>query len=410
MNAQSYKLPANWRWAKVGDVLQSIEAGKSPKTQERPATPGEWGVLKVSAVTWGEFRSQENKALLSDFNPKGIPTVRAGDLLISRANTVELVGAVTMAKEDHPNLILSDKTLRLNPDLDVSDPAYLLHWLRTKDARQHLESHATGTSGSMRNISQENIRSTPIPLPPIAEQRRIAAILDRADAVRRKRQEAIALTEELLRSAFLEMFGDPVRNPIGWQTVEMGDIINGKPNNGIFRKNDEYIGSIPVVWVRELFHGHTIDCSVSRTLNPTEKELRNYGLKKGDILFCRSSLKLEGVGYNNVFDGEDNSALFECHAIRVTPDQSKVNSIFLNYLLRQPGPRNRLIARANTVTMSTIGQDEIRKIVFPLPPKTLQDEFESLLRHVVVTQTKLINSNNDELFKSLLQKAFRGEL
>jgi type I restriction enzyme, S subunit len=142
-----------------------------------------------------------------------------------------LVGAVAIAKEDHPNLILSDKTLRLNLKLDLKDPVYLMYWLRTKDARQHLESHATGTSGSMRNISQENIRSTPIPLPSIAEQRRIAAILDRADAVRRKRQEAIALTEELLRSAFLEMFGDPITNPKKWKKVSLAnavDLINGR--------------------------------------------------------------------------------------------------------------------------------------------------------------------------------------
>jgi len=286
MNARSYNLPADWKWTKVDNVLRSIEAGKSPKTQERPAIPGEWGVLKVSAVTWGKFRSQENKALFPDFDPKGIPTVQAGDLLISRANTVELVGAVTIAKEDHPNLILSDKTLRLNPDLNLSNPVYLLHWLRTKDARQHLESHATGTSGSMRNISQENIRSTPIPLPPIAEQRRIAAILYRADAVRRKRQEAIALTEELLRSAFMEMFGEPVTNSKGWKTLPLIELIDSKRpiTYGILKPGPYIPSGIPYVRVVEMKNG-TVDIpSVQRTTPEIANQYTRSKLRSGDLL------------------------------------------------------------------------------------------------------------------------------
>ena len=130
------------------------------------------------------------------------------------------------------------------------------------------------------------------------------------------------------------------------------------------------------------------------------------------LRFIQNDVRLpcEGIGFNNVFDGMDFSALFECHIIRVSLNQRKVNSIFLNYLLRFPGLRKQIIAKANTVTMSTIGQSEIKKIEFYLPPKELQDKFEIFLRKIATNRTKLENKESENLFNSLLQRAFRGEL
>ncbi|MDB9406734.1 restriction endonuclease subunit S [Microcystis aeruginosa CS-1036] len=291
-------------------------------------------------------------------------------------------------------------------DKEHLDINYLRLWLTSIKATLEFQ----GRGVTQQNISKSIVEKLEIPLPPLEEQRRIAAILDKADGVRRKRKEAIRLTEELLRSTFLEMFGDPVTNPKGWEIVKLGSLVVGQLNNGIFKKNHEYGGDTPVVWVKELFSGYTIDCSESRTLTPTDEEVKKFGLTKGDILFCRSSLNREGIGFNNVFDGMDFSALFECHIIRVSLNQRKVNSIFLNYLLRFPGLRKQIIAKANTVTMSTIGQSEIKKIEFYLPPKELQDKFEIFLRKIATNRTKLENKESENLFNSLLQRAFRGEL
>jgi type I restriction enzyme S subunit len=288
------------------------------------------------------------------------------------------------------------------------DRKYLAYYLRQPSMVDLANSRSTGAN--LPRLSPKVLETFKIPLPPLEEQRRIAAILDKADGVRRKRKEAIRLTEELLRSTFLEMFGDPVTNPKGWEIVKLGSLVVGQLNNGIFKKNHEYGGDTPVVWVKELFSGYTIDCSESRTLTPTDEEVKKFGLTKGDILFCRSSLNREGIGFNNVFDGMDFSALFECHIIRVSLNQRKVNSIFLNYLLRFPGLRKQIIAKANTVTMSTIGQSEIKKIEFYLPPKELQDKFEIFLRKIATNRTKLENKESENLFNSLLQRAFRGEL
>jgi type I restriction enzyme, S subunit len=161
----------------LGDVLLDIQAGKSFQTAELLARPDELGVLKVSAVTWTDFRADEAKALKGAYEPHESHRVCRGDLLISRANTREFVGAVVLVERDYPFRLLSDKTLRLIIDETRASKEFLLYALRVPKARKHIEHFATGTSDSMRNISQGVIKSIPIDLPTLDDQRQIAARL-----------------------------------------------------------------------------------------------------------------------------------------------------------------------------------------------------------------------------------------
>jgi restriction endonuclease S subunit len=218
----------------VGAILKGIVAGKSVQTLDRPAVGNELAILKVSAVTWGEFRPQESKAMPANYNPGDCPRAMDGDILISRANTRELVGAPVMVRGDHPQLLLSDKLLKLIPDEDTVDRKYLVRALRAPAAASHFAKCAGGTSGSMTNITQDNIRSAPIFLPPISQQRRIAAILDQADALRAQRRHALAELDRLAQAVFVEMFGDPVSGSNRWPTSALSDVcstINDCPHS-----------------------------------------------------------------------------------------------------------------------------------------------------------------------------------
>jgi len=161
----------------LDDVLMDIQAGKSFQTAERLARADELGVLKVSAVTWSDFRPNEAKALLDAYVPDESHKVKSGDFIISRANTKEFVGAVVLVESDFPKRLLSDKTLRLAVDENRVSKEYLLFALRCSCARNHIEHYATGTSNSMRNISQRTIETIPLCLPTIDEQRQIASQL-----------------------------------------------------------------------------------------------------------------------------------------------------------------------------------------------------------------------------------------
>jgi type I restriction enzyme, S subunit len=171
-------VPTNWPKVTLGDVITGFEAGRNLRASSLPASETEFGVLKISAVSWGKFQPQENKALLPGDRPMPRELVRKGDLLISRANTTELVGAPVLVDRDYDNLMLPDKILRVRYNERIVDPRYLLYALRTKEARTHIEEQATGTSDSMRNLSQPKLSAVPIPLAPLDEQRHIADKLD----------------------------------------------------------------------------------------------------------------------------------------------------------------------------------------------------------------------------------------
>lgn len=161
---------------KLGDHLRAIEAGRSPAALDRPPSRGERGVLKVSAVRPGLFCPEESKALTSDTQTSDSSRVKPGDLLMTRANTRPLVGAVCLVQECDDNLYLSDKTLRLRTGEDLV-PAYAEHALAGSSVRNQIEESASGTSASMKNISQAKIRELRIALPETDEQLRIAAVL-----------------------------------------------------------------------------------------------------------------------------------------------------------------------------------------------------------------------------------------
>lgn len=175
------RIPSEWAIKSLGAALVRIEAGKSPKCEERHAGPDEWGVLKVSSVSWNRFLAEENKALPRSLVPPPELEIHAGDLLVSRANTPELVGRSVVVGRTRPRLILSDKTLRLIPNLAIALPEFLNLALGSGPVRAQIENGATGSSRSMKNISQDALRQLVIALPPIPEQQEIVTAIGSLD-------------------------------------------------------------------------------------------------------------------------------------------------------------------------------------------------------------------------------------
>jgi type I restriction enzyme S subunit len=215
-NAES---PSKWGWATCGDVVESIQAGASFKCVERPPVDGEVGVVKVSAVTWGEFDELESKTCLEPEREKEALFIRPGDFLFSRANTIELVGACVIAQTVTKSLMLSDKILRfrLAPRLD---PKWLLICLQSRFGRSEIERLATGNQESMRNIGQDRIRQIRLPLPALTEQRHIVEEVDRRLSIVREVEaevDASLMRAQVLREAVLERAFSPAES----KTLEM---------------------------------------------------------------------------------------------------------------------------------------------------------------------------------------------
>jgi type I restriction enzyme S subunit len=186
-----------------GDLLHKIEAGKNLRCEERPPIKGESGVVKVSAVTWGRSDPEKSKTLPPGYHPPEQAQIHAGDLLFSRANTIDLVGAVALVEAEPERLFLSDKVLRLVIEDDMK--SWVLRFLRSGSGRAQIEQLATGNQLSMRNISQEALRRIHLPFPPLSERGRIVtklhaltarlararAELDRVNSLAAKQRETI---------------------------------------------------------------------------------------------------------------------------------------------------------------------------------------------------------------------------
>lgn len=178
----------------LGSLLLDIEAGRSPVAMERPPVDHERGVLKVSAVrSWG-FDPTESKAVASTLELAANTRVEAGDLLLTRANTSDLVGLSCIVEHDPRNLYLSDKTLRLIPSEGQNKRA-LCELLLSPQVRDQLTLAATGTSGSMKNVSQPKLRSLRVPQLSIEDQTRLEVVsVGLRDVVAAQRREATAAT------------------------------------------------------------------------------------------------------------------------------------------------------------------------------------------------------------------------
>lgn len=199
------ELTAQWRkehgvgmesWEKLqwGSFIVSIEAGKNWSAEGRPPRADEFGVVKVSAVTWGEFNEEESKTCTAEEQWNENVQIHEGDFLFSRANTLQLVGNCVIVKSISRRLMLSDKILRFKFDKCIV-PDYVLHFTRSNLYRNQIEQLASGNQDGMRNVSQKNMKLVEFPIPKLEEQKEIVRVLDSLLAEERQAKEA---AEEVL--------------------------------------------------------------------------------------------------------------------------------------------------------------------------------------------------------------------
>lgn len=167
------EIPVHWHQCRLRFTVARIEQGWSPQCDSRPAGVGEWGVLKVGCVNGEKYNESENKVLPFDIDPLPHYEVKVGDVLVSRANTRELLGSAAIVDETQGKIMLCDKLYRVEVS-EALDRNYLTAFLRLPLARFQYEREATGTSGSMQNIGQDTLKNLRHPMPPFSEQQEIA--------------------------------------------------------------------------------------------------------------------------------------------------------------------------------------------------------------------------------------------
>ncbi|VEG91164.1 restriction endonuclease subunit S [Legionella spiritensis] len=208
-NKKPFAIPESWEWCNYGDVMLKIEAGASPLCFNYPASNDEWGVLKISAISWDAFQENENKKLHPNIEPFTEKEVKFGDFIMTRANTKELVAKSVIVGTVRDKLLLNDKTLRVRFSEHI-DNKFINYFNNSEYSRRHYIRVSTGASPSMKNISRDNIKTLLLPLPPVEEQKvivsRVEKLLNICDQLETKITQNQGYAEQLMQEVLKEAF------------------------------------------------------------------------------------------------------------------------------------------------------------------------------------------------------------
>jgi type I restriction enzyme S subunit len=328
---------------------------------------------------------------------------RAGDIILCIRATI---GDRSWADRTY---CLGRGVAGLRPRGDHLDPRYLWHWLGA--VSEVLSREARGST--FKQVGREAVEALKIPLPPLPEQRRIAAILDKADAIRRKRLGSLALLDELLRSTFLEMFGDPVRNERGWEVVRLGDVAEDlRYGTSTKCQTTPSPGSFPVLRIPNVVGG-AISLDDLKYARLPAGQVEPVRLRKGDILFVRTNGNPGYIGRCAVFN-EDLPALFASYLIRARIKGRKgCLPEFLVGMMSLPSYRARFVAETRTTAGNyNLSASGLRSLELIMPPIDLQRRYLSVTETVKGEQDRQSEHLNlaTHLFESLSQRAFQAEL
>lgn len=243
------------------------------------------------------------------------------------------------------------------------------------------------------------------------EQNSVVSQLETIDVLISLRKQQLSKFDELVKSRFIEMFGDPTLNPFGWKIVNIAEVVGGKVTNGFFAKRDEYMddGNVKVLGVANIVNRMYSNVKDLPRTNGTASDIQKFEVRYGDMLFCRSSLVAEGIGKASIVPHDvPPNTLFECHVIRLPLDLNKCVPEFMQVLSTTDYFRNQVIAQSKTATMTTIGQDGILKTMIILPPIEKQKQFLEFVNQTDKSKFEIQKSLEklETLKKALMQKYF----
>ena len=267
------------------------------------------------------------------------------------------------------------------------------------------------TGANYPAVSDAKVKASKIPLPPLAEQKQVAGILDAADALRAKRREALAHLDSLLQSTFLDIFGDPVTNPMGWEERTLGELSQGAFRNGLSPSTKGTVDG-EVLTLSAITRGR-FDFAARKNVRFDQQPSPLQELRTDIFLICRGNGNRRLVGTGVYPDRSSNHVCFPDTMIGVAISPEILAAAYLHNVWRTPRVR-RQIERGARTTNGTykVNQRLLSSVVFPVPPADLQHRFAAIAQSVEhqKARQRAHLAGLDTLFASLQSRAFRGEL
>ena len=356
----------NWPLVSLKDCLVAIDSGKSITCENYPRTGDLPAILKLSAVTYGEYQPEENKQLPLAEQFIKEAEVHVGDLLFSRKNTLEYVGMTALVKQTPPKLMMPDLIFRLVPQENVR-PQYLHQLINHPMYRGTISGLANGSAGSMPNISKQKLNNLAIPLPPVELQMEIEPFIEQSD-----KSKFISF-----KSQFIEMFGDPIENEKGWRTIPL--LQTGKCKNGMNYSSKDCGVEMHCLGVADFQDNAVIDdMSVLPMVSLKERPNTDYLLQNGDIVFVRSNGNRALVGRSVVVYPGDEPVVYSGFCIRYRKEREELLTDYLLRFFKTDSVRAKMAGRGANI--QNLNQQILAALNIPIPPIEMQKEFSVFVK------------------------------
>jgi type I restriction enzyme, S subunit len=393
---------------RLAEVSHLITKGTTPTTLGFDFTDCGIPFVRAQSIQDGSVDPTADPLFISEETHRVLARsqIAPDDVLISIAGTIGRVGIVPIGS---PAMNCNQAVAIVRPTPEIYG-RYLMRWLSSQDAlRQIGQSQVTAT---ISNLSLGQIAAMHLPLPPLAEQLRIAAILDAADALRQQRRQALRLLDQLSQSIFLDMFGDPATNPKGWPLLKLGSCFSEGPIFGsmlpptVQRKRWLSLRVANIQnWKLDLSDRKYVDLDVDG--------LRRHTLRDGDLIMARAIASEAHLGKCVIVQPGSEQWAFDSHVMRLRLKREIMKPEFLASMLQTKGGRSRFLkATRKTTVQYNINTKEIAALQMPVPPIEAQERFQgvSLFHQNAVTTNVSTATHLDTLFAALQHRAFRGEL
>lgn len=381
---------------KILKAVDIINDSVSEYEGERPFLST--GDLNLSTITNLELHTFSEKPSRANQN------VSSGDIILARMQGTVKVKVINNEDE---NIIVSTGFLVLRPKSNA-DCNYLFHLLKSSNFQNDKDKLCTGAT--QKAINNSNFEKLEIPLPNLATQQRIAAILDQADAIIQNNRAIVQKYDALTQSLFLDMFGDPVKNEKGWEKEELKNLCT-KITDGTHFSPEPQKNGFPYVTAK-----HVKENGLDFLSKPTyiSEDAHNEIYKRctpeyGDVLYIKDGATT-GIACLNTF--KEPISLLSSLAL-LKPNYKKINNYYLCFWLNNPKVKLKLLGEfMSGAAIQRYTLTKINSFQMLVPPITLQNQFAERVAVIEAQkqQAQLALAKSEELFASLLQKAFKGEL
>ena len=407
-------LPPGWRWVRLGEVIKDAQAGFAVGERDPK------GVIQLrmnnvdtrGRLDWSEFiRVPATQEEISKYR------LLPGDVVFNNTNSTDLVGKSAHLLGHDELVVYSNHFTRLRTVVERLDSGYLAAWL-LHQWQARLFARLCNRWIGQSAFKADQLLALEIPLPPLPEQKHIAAILnEQMAAVERARAAAEARLKaaKALPSAYLRAtFDSPEAK--AWPKKRLGELSLIGPDNGVFKHRSDFGHGVPIVNVSDLFPSLMVNLDRMERVQVSEDEVRRYGIAPGDLFFCRSSLKREGVGWCAYVGEVSSPAVFECHVMRIRLKQALACPAFVAHYWMHPAVRREVIGISRTATMTTMNQDDLARVTIPLAPLGEQKRIAVILNEQMATAGRIRKGIEHELEginslpATLLRRAFEGGL